>query len=205
MDITYFKSVIGIIAVILTFSGYIPYIRDILNGKTKPHMYSWFLWMFVGSLAFSLQFSDGGGAGSFVTLAATIMCAVVFLLSFFRKSSNDITKSDTLFFGLTIAAVVVWLFAKQPLFSMVLTTGIDLLCFVPTIRKSWHKPETETASFYLINSFRFFLAAVALQRYTIITALYPVVWMVANGLFVVMLELRKKYQVELRKQSVRLR
>jgi uncharacterized protein with PQ loop repeat len=37
------KEVIGIIAVIFTFVGYIPYIMDTIKGKTKPHIYSWFI------------------------------------------------------------------------------------------------------------------------------------------------------------------
>jgi hypothetical protein len=40
------KTGAGVIAVILTFAGYIPYLRDVFAGKTKPHIYSWFLWGF---------------------------------------------------------------------------------------------------------------------------------------------------------------
>ncbi len=38
------KEIIGGIAVALTFIAYIPYYRDILKGKTRPHIYSWSLW-----------------------------------------------------------------------------------------------------------------------------------------------------------------
>lgn len=74
------KYLIGIIAVILTFVGYVPYLRDTINGKTKPHVYSWFLWGFVTLIAFALQVSAGAGAGSLVTLAAAIVSLVIFAL-----------------------------------------------------------------------------------------------------------------------------
>lgn len=191
IELSQIKSVIGIIAIGLTFAGYFPYIRDIIRGTTQPHIYSWFLWTVVGTVAFSLQYSDGGGVGTFVTLAAVVMCATVFLLSLIRKSQKHITKSDTIFFILTIIAIALWLFAKQPVLSAILITIVDFLCFVPTIRKSWYRPDTETPSFYLINTLRFFLAVVSLQRYTIITALYPGVWFVGNGLFALMLRVRR--------------
>jgi len=50
-----FKNILGIIATVLVFIGYIPYLRDIVKGKTKPHIYSWFLWCFVTLIAFALQ------------------------------------------------------------------------------------------------------------------------------------------------------
>jgi len=33
------KNIIGIIATLLVFIGYIPYIKDIVKGKTKPHIF----------------------------------------------------------------------------------------------------------------------------------------------------------------------
>jgi hypothetical protein len=186
------KNIVAICAVILTFVGYVPYIRDILNGKTTPHLYSWFLWGFVTSIAFALQFSDKAGTGAFVTLAAAVMCGVVFFLGLVGKGKKDITKMDSVFIIAAFIALAIWLFAKQPIFSAMLTTLIDLLGFAPTIRKSWNKPFSETLSFYYLNTFRFGMAVFSLQRYTIVTALYPVVWLLGNGFFAVMLVVRRK-------------
>lgn len=187
------KNIIGIVAVILVFIGYIPYIRDILKGKTIPHIYSWFLWGFVTSIAFALQISDNAGIGSFVTLAAVLMCVVVIILSFIlHRSKFDITKLDSLFLVLAFISLGTWLIAKQPVFSAVLATTTDLLGFAPTIRKSWNKPHSETLSLYALNTFRFGLAVFALQHYSLITALYPISWCIASGLFALMLIQRRK-------------
>ena len=187
-----FKSILGLIATGLVFLGYIPYIKDIIKGKTKPHVYSWFLWCFVTLIAFALQVSDGAGAGSLVTLAAALMCIVVIGIGFFYKSKVEIKKIDTVFLILAVVALGLWLIAKQPVLSAILTTLIDLLGFAPTVRKSWNDPESETVSFYALNTTRFGLAIVALQKYSVLTALYPITWLAANGLFAIMLILRKK-------------
>lgn len=195
------KNIIGIIAVLLVFIGYIPYFRDILKGKTIPHVYSWFLWGFVTFIVFTLQISDKAGSGAFVTLAAASMCAVVIALSFLKqKSKFDITFSDTLFLLLAFFSLGMWLIAKQPVLSAILATATDLLGFAPTIRKSWKKPYSETLSLYALNTLRFGLALFALQNYSIVTALYPVSWVFANGLFALMLVLRRK-QVKKGKDS----
>ncbi len=185
------KNIIGIIAVILVFIGYIPYLRDVIKGKTIPHIYSWFLWGFVSTIAFALQISDNAGIGAFVTLAAAIMCTLVAVLSFKHKGKWDITLIDTLFLLLAFISLGIWLFAKQPVVSIILTTTTDILGFVPTVRKSWNRPYSETLSLYSLNTFRFGLAIIAIQNYSIITTLYPIVWLLANGLFALMLILRR--------------
>lgn len=87
------KYLVGIVVVLLTFVGYVPYIRDIIKGKTKPHVYTWFLWGLVTSIAFALQISDRAGIGSLVTLAAAIVCFIIFFFGM-RIGEKNITFSD---------------------------------------------------------------------------------------------------------------
>ena len=186
------KELIGIIAVILTFVGYVPYIQDTISGKTKPHVYTWFIWGFITLLAFGLQISDHAGPGAFVTLAAAIVCLFIFVLGFFKRGDTKITKSDTAFLIAALIAMGIWLFADQPVLSVVLLSIIDMLGFGPTIRKSWNKPYGETLISYEINTFRFCLALLALNNYTLITTLYPATWVLANGLFSIFLIVRRR-------------
>lgn len=185
------KEIIGIVAVILTFVGYIPYIRDTIKGKTKPHIYTWFIWGLVTAIAFGLQISANAGPGAFTTLAAAIVCFIIFGFGI-RQGERDITTSDTVFLVLSLVALVLWLFAKQPVLSVILVSTIDMLGFIPTIRKSWHKPHEETLISYQTNTLRFGLAIIALNHYTLVTALYPVTWVFANGLFSFYLIARRK-------------
>jgi uncharacterized protein with PQ loop repeat len=185
------KEILGTIAVILTFVGYVPYIRDTIKGKTTPHIYTWFIWGLVTAIAFGLQVSAKAGFGAYTTLAAAIVCFIIFFISL-RQGKRDITASDSVFFVLSLLALVLWLFAKQPVLSVILVSTIDMLGFVPTIRKSYHKPHEETLISYMTNTFRFTLAILALSHYTLVTALYPVTWVIANGLFSIFLISRRK-------------
>lgn len=192
MPLSTLKALVGVIAIILTFIGYIPYSRDIIAGKTKPHLYSWFLWALVTGIIFALQFVGGAGVGGFVTLAAALMCLVVIFLAYQHGANTDIKPIDKLFILLAFTALAIWLFAKQPVLSAILSTLIDLFGFAPTIRKSWNHPYSETLSFYYLNTLRFTLAVFALSQYSLITALYPIGWLLANGLFALMLIFRRR-------------
>ncbi len=185
------KDVVAIIAIILTFVGYLPYIRDTIKGKTKPHVYTWFVWGLVTLIAFALQVSAKAGVGSLVTLAAGLVCLAIFVLGL-RQGKRDIPFIDKVCLSLALVALVAWLFAKQPVLSIIIVALADMLGFIPTIRKSWHAPHQETLSSYEMNTFRFALAIYALQHYTIVTILYPLTWIVANGLFSIYLIIRRK-------------
>lgn len=185
------KNVIGVIAVILAFAAYIPYFRDIVKGKTKPHIYSWFIWGFLTTIIFALQVKGGGGAGAWVTLSAGIFSFIVFFLGL-RSGDKDITKSDTVFFIAALIATGLWVFAKQPTLSVILLVVVDMLGFIPTIRKSWKKPQEETLFMWALNGFRHSLSILALRQYNTLTLLYPSVWAAANILFSLMLIIRRR-------------
>lgn len=185
------KEIIGIVAVLLTFIAYIPYYRDILRGKTHPHVYSWSLWGLLTILIVALQIKGGAGPATFITAAAGILCIGVVILGL-KHGKRDITKSDTVVAILGLIAIGFWLLVDQPVVSIILVVLADLLAFIPTVRKSWYKPYTETLSLYVTNTLRFALGVVAVENYTILATLWLAVWAVANGLFSIMLVVRRK-------------
>jgi uncharacterized protein with PQ loop repeat len=186
------KEVLGTVAVILTFIGYAPYIRDTIKEKTRPHIYSWLLYSLIAFLVFAIQLQNNAGPGMYITFAAGCLSVVLLLLGL-RIGEKDITMSDTLVLLLTLVAIGFWIFAKQPVASVLLACLVDLLAFIPTIRKTWHKPYTETLSLYTTNFVRYIIAIAALTSLTFVNLAYPVFWLLANGLFAVGLILRRRY------------
>jgi hypothetical protein len=185
------KEIISAIAVVLTFIAYIPYYRDILHGRTRPHVYSWSLWGLLTVLIVALQIKGGAGAATWVTAAAGLLCLGVVVLSL-RNGKRDITLSDTITAVLSLIAIGVWLIAKQPVVSIILVVLADMLAFFPTVRKSWNQPYAETLSLYITNALRFALVILAIKHYTILSTLWVAAWATANGLFAVMLIVRRK-------------
>lgn len=185
------KQIISLIAVALTFLAYIPYYRDIIKGKTHPHVYSWTLWGLLTVLIVALQIKGGAGVSTYITAAAGLLCIGVIVLGL-KKGKRDITVSDKTTALISLAAIVFWLAAKQPIVSIILVVIADLFAFYPTVRKSWNKPHTETLSLYITNTVRFGLAVIVLEKYTILAALWPVAWAIANGLFSLMLVIRRR-------------
>lgn len=185
------KQLISTIAVILTFVAYVPYYRDILKGKTHPHVYSWSLWGLLTVLLVALQIKGGAGSASWVTIAAGLLCIGVVILSL-KDGKKNITTSDTITAILSLVAIGFWLIAEQPIVSNILVIIADGLAFIPTIRKSWKSPYTETLSLYVTNALRFFLTLAAVETYTFLSAGWIIFWATGNALFSMMLVMRRR-------------
>lgn len=185
------KELLGAIATLLLFISYVPYIRDVLKGKTKPHIYSWFVWGLLSLLVAALQIKKGAGPGAYVTAAAALVSLFVFLLGL-RNGKKDITKTDTTVFVMALLATGIWLFAEQPLTSMILLVSAGTLGSIPTFRKSWHKPQEETLFFWSLSPIRHLISIGAIVSYNAVTLLNPVTWVVINSAMTLLLILRRK-------------
>jgi uncharacterized protein with PQ loop repeat len=185
------KETLGTIAVILTFLAYIPYYRDILMGKTRPHVYSWSLWGLLTVLLVGLQIKGGAGAAVWVTAAAGLLCFGVVLLSL-KNGNKDITKSDTVVALLSLVAIFFWLVVERPIISITLVILADILAFIPTVRKSYNQPYSETLSLYTTNALRFILALFAVENYNYLSTSWIVAWVLGNAGLSIMLMVRRK-------------
>lgn len=185
------KVILGAIAVVIALVSYIPYFKDIHQGKTKPHAFSWLIWGILTAIAFAVQLIDGGGAGAWVTGFTAIVAFSIFFISL-KKGEKNITLSDWASLLGAGLALVLWFVTKEPLISIILVTLIHSLGFFPTFRKSISKPCEETLITYLLSAVKFTVGFFALEVYTLTTWLYPVALIFMNTSFVILLLSRRK-------------
>lgn len=185
------KTFLGILAILIGLYGYIPYFRNIFAGKTKPHAFSWFVWFLLTAIAFFAQIAGKGGAGAWVT-GFTALVSLFITITALKVGRKNIVPLDWLFFVGSLASLVLWAVTKNPVGSVILITIIDALAFIPTFRKSYHKPDEETALTYTLSSLKFAVSLAALSVVTVTTALYPLSLVITNGLFVGMVLWRRQ-------------
>ena len=185
------KELLGSVAALLAILQAIPYIRDIFRGKTKPHLYTYLIWSIVTALAFLGQFAAGGGPGAWTTGVMAIITIGVLVLCF-KYGTEDITSFDAVFLVAALLAIIPWWLTKDPMYSVILATAIDVLAFLPTIRKTYNDPTSETLISYISNLFRHPLSILALSAYSITTVIYPASLFVMNGILVLVIVWRRR-------------
>jgi len=187
-----YKELLSAIAIVLTFLAFLPYIRSIFQGKTKPHVFSWVIWGSTTFIVFLAQLADKGGAGAWPIGVSGIITIYVALLAYIKKSDSTITRMDWLFFALAVTSLPLWYFTADPLWAVVILTTVDILGFGPTIRKAYAFPLEEQLTFFVIIAIRNLLAIMALAHYSLTTMLFPAVTGAACLMLIVIVMYRRR-------------
>lgn len=181
------KELAGSIAIALSIIGYVPYLRDIFRGKTKPHAFSWIVWTLITFIVGAAQLAAGAGWGTVHNLATGVICLVI-VYAAIKNKDKDIKRIDILLFCAALMAIPLWVFARNPVYSIILITIIDILAFLPTFRKTWHNPGSETLSSYAIAGIKYGVSLVAIATYDVATLVYPIALIAMNiGIVSIML------------------
>ena len=130
------KVALAVLAALLAIAGNLPYLVDILKERVKPHPYTWLVWTMVSGIVFFGQLAKGAGIGALPTAASEIFTLIIFLFSL-KYGFKGITKTDTAFLIFAFIGIGLWLLTKDPTLSVVVAVCIDLIAFVPTLRKTW--------------------------------------------------------------------
>ncbi len=186
--VTYFfaaaSSIIGI-------ACFVPYLRDIFKHKTKPHSYTWLIWTILQVTGVAAMLAAGAGIGITSLAIGATLCGFIFLLSL-KYGTRDITLFDTLCLIAALGVLAIYFFLRDPLFSIIAVTAIDFIGFMPTFRKAYVDPHSETASNYALSALSSLLALGALQVISVTTALYLVSLVITNGACAAIIIMRRK-------------
>lgn len=173
------KDILGILTVLLTIIGHVPYIIDTYKGKTKPHLLTWGLASIVVIIAFFGQLAKGSGSGAWGTGVTGLIVVIITLLAI-KKGTKDVKVIDKVLFGAAILALIPWYLTKDPTLSVIIATMIDAFAFFPTLRKTISDSTSETLFTYALNILRHGISIFAIQQYNTATLIYPIYLLVLN-------------------------
>ena len=192
-----YKNLLSTIAIALTILAFFPYIRSILQGKTRPHVFSWVIWGCTTFIVCLAQLADNGGVGAWPIGVSGIITLYVAFLATIKKSDRSITRIDWLFFILAMTSLPLWYFTSDPLWAVVTLTTADVLGFGPTFRKAYDHPYEEQLMFFVLLTIRNLISISALEHYSPTTVLFPAVIAVTCLIFILMVTYRRRMLDEL--------
>ena len=186
------KEILGIISLVLVLSSVMPYIITTYSGKTKPHLFSWIMWTIPTAIVFAGQLVSDAGPGGWAT-GLTMLFNIFILVLAWKSADKNIKPSDWFFLIAGLAAIPLWLVTKNPLYSVMLVTFIDIIAYGPTLRKSWDMPHQENALAYFMLLPKHIVSLFAMNDYSLVNILFPWAMIVVNGLMVLFLLMRRSY------------
>lgn len=186
------KEFVIILAVSMSIIGNVPYLIDVIKKKIKPHPYTWFIWSIVSAVTFFGQLLKGGGAGVIPTAFAEIFTIIIFIFSL-QYGFKHIDRKDNYFLIAALIGLIPWIMTKDPTISVIVVVCIDVIAFIPTLIKTYKRPDSEISILYIMNVTRHMLTLLLIRRYNIATSLHSVVMIVTNTLMAIFI-LRHKFK-----------
>jgi hypothetical protein len=186
------KELFSGIAIALTLVAFAPYIRGIIRGTTKPHVFSWVIWGSTTFVVFLAQHEARGGAGAWPIGVSGIVTIFIAILAYKKRTDNAITKTDWAFFIVAMSSLPLWYITANPLSAVVVLTTVDLLGFGPTVRKAWAAPRSESLLFFGLFVARNIFVLLALESYSVTTVLFPAAVALACAMLIGMMVARRR-------------
>ena len=186
------KAALSAAAIALTVVAFYPYLRGILRGTTKPHVFSWVIWGITTIVVFLAQLDARGGVGAWPIGVSGGITALIAALAYLKRADVGITRTDRLFFAAALSSLPLWYATSDPVWAVVVLTTVDLLGFGPTVRKVYADPRSESLPFFGLFAIRNGLAILALETYTVATVLFPAAVATACVLLMVLAAYRRR-------------
>jgi hypothetical protein len=184
IQISDIKLIFAIVAFLLTFFlAFLPYIRDILKNKTKPHIYTWFIWTITQGVATVSLFYGKGSWGALNLLISTFFVFIIFFLSL-KYGTKNITKSDVIVLIIALLTIIIWIQVRSLLLAVFMVSVIDFMAYLPSFRKTFQEPWTETVSTWFVSTLGYMLIIFSLSEYNLLTLTYLITIIFANMIMV---------------------
>jgi hypothetical protein len=177
------RVILLIISAVVTISGTLPYIVNVLHKKTKPRIVSWFNWALLTSISGAAAIAAKQYPSATLSFAAAVECMIVVVVGL-KLGDRKFEFFDIACQAGAILGLLLWILFDDPLIAIIASVLIDLIVSLPTLKHIWQKPHEETVSAFTLSAVgaAFALAAISHPR---VSGLIIPIWILVINLFTV--------------------
>ena len=184
-------QILGFLSAVICFLAVIPYIYDILKGKTKPERASWFIWTALGSIAFFSQLAKGA-TNSLWLVGASVLGALIIALLSIKHGTGGFTQKDKISLLIAGLGILLWFFTREAAVALIITILVNAVGSYLTTIKSYAHPSSETLSTWIMATISGIFSLLSVGRWSFILLIYPLYVVIANFIVVVAILLGRK-------------
>jgi len=187
-----FPIFIVILGSAIGWIGSAAYLRDTLAGRTKPHRVTFLIWGTAPLIGVAASFANGVRWAALPVLMTGLAPALIFLASFHNKNARwEIRPFDYICGAFSILALMLWGLTHEPDIAILFAILSDALAALPTMRKAWTHPETETPLAYATSLISVLTSFVVMPEFTFSACAFPVYLLGCNSIILLVLGRKK--------------
>lgn len=185
------RSIFILISSLLALISPLIYSRAILKGKAKPHRTTRFVLLLITALSTASLFAQHDTVAIWLAGVSTLQAILIFALSI-KRGMGGWAKIDLLCLVIALIGIIMWKTTSDAAIGLYFAIAADFTGMIPALIKTYHFPETEIWSFYLLDVFAAIFSLLALKSWVIHESAYPLYIMVINSVMVFLIVVEPK-------------
>jgi hypothetical protein len=162
-------------------ASYVVGARDVLVRGYAPSLFSRVVWLLLACISSAGVVASGSGSGA-VLLAGVFLVgnAVMFVLSLW-KGTRGIGPLEYVCLAILVLSGLVWLLFDAPVLSLAMSLLAHLVGGVPTYRRAWQRPGSESAGFWSLFLIASVFSLLATLGEPVQSLLFPLYFVLFDG------------------------
>ena len=187
------EIIFAVISTVIYLIGVIPYWKDVLSWRTIPHIFSIWVWFILTSFNCYVLWLSREWLSFIPSIIMNI--SLIFSIFYWVKMFKLIRINWFDYMCLFLAwLLLIYYSISQNIFNtVILTIIIDFIAFLPTFKKGWLQPWTESIFIYLLAWINQIFTFLALSSPNLETSLFWLYIFFANIIFYCMVFFRRWY------------
>jgi len=186
------KNLLIIISSILTITSALPYIIDVIKGKTKPRVVTWSTWCLLSMIACIAAFVEHQYPTAILLLSSSLASGSIVVLGW-KNGDKRFERLDIFCLAGVFVGVILWQLFDSPSIAVLAMLVIDLIGGIPTTVHAWKKPYEETFISFLMGCFGFGCTLLVIQEWRITAFAYPLFLFINSLNVVLIIFFRRRY------------
>lgn len=187
-----FKTVLSIVAGVLFIAAFVPYIRAILRGETKPAKASWLIWATLDSITIAGMYAEGTVNGQIIGAVCGAWTVAMLALKY---GMPGWTKLDKSCLAGAVLGIVLWRVFSNPVLGITTSLSVVFLGSIPTFSSAWKDPNREDRTAWTVFWLSCVVAVIAVPQWTLADAAQPITFFVTESIMMYILYFRPRPQV----------
>ena len=146
------EFIFALISTAIYLIGAVPYWIDLVKWKNIPHIFTYGLWFVLVSFNLYVLFDNQEWYALIPSVIMFLSLIFWCIYGILRFKQIQINWFDWLCGFLWVVLIVYWFISKDVLNTTILTLIIDFIAFLPTFKKGWIVPWTETIIVYFMSA-----------------------------------------------------
>ncbi len=183
------KALLSMLSGVVFLLAFVPYIRAIIKGETKPSKMSWLIWGCLDVITLLAMYAQHSVNGQII--GAVCGAFVVFILAM-KYGKSGWTKLDMFCLSGAIIGIVLWQTMSNPNLGILASAVTAIIGSIPTFVNAWKNPEQENFTAWTIFWISCVLAMFAIPQWTIADATQPIFFTVIETAMMFILIIRRR-------------